>query len=126
MAVTPTFPGTPNIESASITTADTSRTGPTNYGTIFTAGTNGSVVYRVFVKATGNTTAGLVLLFVHDGTNWRVLKEIPTATVTVSGTVPSWEDEVSFSDLILESGWTLRVSTYTGDDFHVVATGAHF
>lgn len=126
MAVNPTFPGTPNIESALIGTADTSRTGPTNYGTVFTAGTNGSVIYRVFAKATGNTTAGLVILFLHDGTNWRVLKEIPTSTVAVSGTVPSWEDEIPFEDLILETGWTLRATTYNGDDIHVVATGAHF
>lgn len=122
----PAYPGTPNIESAQITTAETSRTAPTNASTVFTAGTNGSVVYRVFLKATGSTTASLVLLYLHDGSAYRLLKEIPTTTTTVSGTVPSWEDEVTFSDLILESGWTLRAATYGGDDINVVATGAHF
>lgn len=126
MAVNPAYPGTPHIEQGQATNPDTSRLAPTNAVTCFTASTSGSVVYRVFLKATGSTTASLVLLFVHDGTNYRLLKEIPTTTSTVSGTVPSWEDEISFSDLILKSGWTLRATTYGGDDINIVATGAHF
>lgn len=42
---------------------------------------------RIKIVATGTTTAGMVRIFGHDGTAYRLLHELSVAAVTPSGTV---------------------------------------
>lgn len=126
MASTPAYPSTPNTSQVQIQTASTSRSTPTNASACFTAGSAGSVCYRALVKATGTTTAGFVFFWVYDGSSYRLIQEVPIPAITPSSSIASFEDEIPFSDMILESGWSLRTSTYNAETFNVVAFGADF
>jgi hypothetical protein len=110
MATEPQFASTPNYGTGSITAANTARDGTgSNIVTCFTAGASGSKVNEIRLKATGQTAAGFVTLFVHDGTNFRILTEIAVTAITPSTTVASYESTpIRFPDLDLPTGFTIR------------------
>lgn len=125
MASTPGYAATPKIGAVSIATSDTSRTAPTNVGTVWSAGASGGRVDTVHITAAGTTTAGMVRLFVHDGTNYRLLKEVPVGPVTPSGTQAVWSSSITFDGgLSMQTGYSLRATTHNSETFHVIAQGA--
>jgi len=130
MAAIPQFAATPKIGSAVISTADTSRTAPTNFGTVLTAGANGTRVNRIQVLATATTTAGTVRLFLHDGTNFRLIAEVSVTAITPSGTVQVFAASLADATnldllpIVLPSGWSLRATTHNAESFVVTAHGA--
>lgn len=127
MAQTPNYAATPRYGSAAIATADTSRTAPTQVGTVLTPGANGSRVDLVRVQATVTTTQGTVRLFMHDGTVYRLIKEVPVAPVTVSATQPAFAVDLTFDGgLVVPAGHTLRATTEKAESFHVSAWGGDF
>lgn len=129
MATAPNYAATPRASFVVISTANTARDGTGTLGTVFTAGSNGSRIDRIIAHATGTTTAGMVRLFVHDGTNARLWRELPVTAVTPSASVPAWSAEVVFpsnTPLILPSGWSLRASTHNAESFAVTAFGADY
>jgi len=129
MAATPNFSATAQCGIAVISTANTARDGSGTLGTVLTAGASGSRVERVTIRATGTTTAGMIRLFVHDGTNARLIDEVPVPAITPSGTVPAFQVDVTFGDnrpLLLPNLFSLRASTNNAETFHVVAFGGSF
>lgn len=130
MAAIPQFAATPKIGSVLISTADTSRTGPTNAGIVLSAGTNGTRINRVQVVATATTTAGTVRLFLHDGSNFRLVAEIPVTAITPGGTTQVFSATLSdatnidFLPIVLPNGWSLRAATHNAESFAVTAHGA--
>lgn len=125
MAATPGYAATPKIGTASIGTAETSRTAPTNVGTVFTPGASGGRIDSVTVTGAGTTTAGTVRLFIYTGSVYRLLKEIPVLPVTPSGSVQVWSASVTFDGGIpMQAGYDLRATTHNAETFHVVAFGA--
>lgn len=131
MAVQAQFAATPKVGMATISTANTARDGTGTIGVVFTAGTNGSRIDRVVIKATGTTTAGLVRLFIHDGTSARLYREIGVSAITPSGTVATYEvgtssnnaADIGFLPLTLPTGYSLRASTHNAESFVVTAIG---
>lgn len=128
MASAPAYAATPNLGVVSIGTADTSLTAPAAAGTAWTAGANGGRVDVVTITAVAATTASsMVRLFVHNGSAYFLLKEIPVPVVTPSATQAAWNTSVTFSGgLSMATGFTLRATTNNGDDFHIVAQGGNF
>lgn len=128
MANTPNYASTPRAGSAAISTADTSRTAPTQFGTAMTGAATGTRVDRMVIAATGTTTPGMVRLFLHDGTNYRLLQEIPVAAAAPSATVQAFNVAVDFSGgIMLPNGsHSLRVTTHNAESFHVTAFGGDF
>ena len=64
----PIFPLNPNVEFATLITADASYTVPTTAGVvIFTAGVNGSKVDQIRARALGTNVQTVLRLFVNDG-----------------------------------------------------------
>jgi hypothetical protein len=130
MASTPIFAATPKVGNASLSLADASRTAPTNVGTVLSGGASGTRVERVVVYATGTTTAGIVRLFLYDGSAYHLLSEISVTAITPSGTVGSFNAVVDFSGpnsvLIVPSGWSLRATTHNAESFQVTAFGGDF
>lgn len=130
MASIPQFAATPKIGSVVVSTAETSRTAPTNAGTVLTAGSNGTRLNRIQVLATATTTAGTVRLFLHDGTSFRLLAEVPVTAITPSGTVQvfsatlSEATNIDFLPIVLPNGWSLRAATHNAESFVVTAHGA--
>lgn len=105
---------------AVISTANPNRDGTGAMGTVLTAGASGSLIEVIRVKATGTTTAGIVRLFKHDGTNARLWREILVTAITPSATVAAFDAElVPTGGLTVPTGWSLRASTEKAEEFVV-------
>jgi hypothetical protein len=132
MAQIPQYASTPKVGIGQISTANTNRDGTGTIGTVFTAGASGSRIDRAVVSATGTTTAGMVRLFLHDGTNARLYCEMAVTAITPSGTTKAFNDTfeaVTTPDLfplVLPNGWSLRASTHNAESFNVTAVGGDF
>jgi len=127
MATSPNFSATLRTTVNQVSTANTNRDGTGTIVTCFTAGTNGS---RIEVQATGTTTVGMVRLFLNDGTNTRLLREVPIAAITPSGTVPAFQIPLIFGDyvplLLPTSSWSLRAATNNAETFNITVYGGDF
>lgn len=134
MATTPNFAKTPRCGMGQVLVANPNRDGTGTLATIFTAGTDGSRIDLVVVQAIGTTTAGMVRLFIHDGTNARLFEEIPVRAVTPSGTIPAFSTSIGENGevntgkypILLPSGYSLRASTNNSEAFNVIAFGGDF
>lgn len=130
MAATPQFAATPKVGQATISTANANRDGTGTLGTVLTAGTNGTRISRINIQATATTTAGMVRLFLHDGTTAHPFNEVPVAAITPSATLPAFvsniNEYVSTAQLpmTIPSGWSLRAATEKAETFRVIAWGA--
>lgn len=103
-----------------ISAANTNRDGT---GTLVdgpSGGTDGSRIQRIRIKANVSTTAGMVRIFHHDGTTFRLIHEFIVAVVTAAAAVKTHEDELSFPDgFSLPSGHKLSASTHNAESFSV-------
>lgn len=132
MATGPNFAATPLSGVAQISVANTGRDGTGTLGTVVTAGASGSRIEEIVIEATGTTTAGMVRLFVNDGTNSRLWREVAVTAATPSGTVLAFtasvrnDTRVDLPLLVLPTGWSLRASTHNAETFNVFAFGGSF
>lgn len=118
------YASTVNTSMAVISSSNTNRDGTGTIVDVLTAPTNGTRIDDISIVATGTTTAGVVRLFISDGTNTRLWKELLVSAVTPSTTVPVWSMTLSNQALLLESGWKLRASTHNAETFNVIVTRA--
>lgn len=124
MAVSPQFAVTPRLSIVQASGANTATDGTGTLATLITAGFSGTKIYEVLVDAASTTTAGMVRLFVNDGTNNRLFDEFNVSATTASSTVPTFRTSKSYSNLVLPSGYGLRASTHNAETFNVYAFGA--
>lgn len=122
MAIQAQYAATPANAAVTISVANPNRDGTGTIAEVAPAGPNGSRVDDLTITATGTTTAGMIRLFLHDGTTARLWREIPVQAVTPSGTVPAWTAMLTNLELVLQSGWSLRASTQNAESFNVLAT----
>lgn len=120
MASTPQFVGTPKSPTVAFSTANTNRDGATGtYGTLMTAGANGSRVDSIMINALSTTTAGMIRVFV--GTS--LIAEIPVIAITPSSTQPAWAYALNFPNgLIVAATTVLKVSTNNAESFVATVT----
>lgn len=117
MSTTAQYASTPRIGSALLTTADTSLTAPTTVGTVFTAGSSGSRIDYINLQGVANTVAGLVNVFIYDGSTYFLYQQLPVMAVTSSTTSQSYELTISSNTspnvlpINLPTGYSLRVTT---------------
>lgn len=126
MASDPQFASTPLVGMAQISTANTNRDGSTgSYTTVLTGGASGSVIKKIRVCAAVTTTAGVVRLFLNDGTNRRLMQEIIVPAITPSTTVEAFTRTITYGpDDVLHlpsNTWTLDASTHNAETFNVFA-----
>ena len=126
MAAAPSFAATVKASAVNIATADTSRTSPTNVGTVFTAGASGSRIDEVNIIATGTTTAGVVRLWVYTGSAYYLLSETLVTAITPSTTLAVFSFISTYNNLMLPSGYSLRATTNNSESFNVIAFGGDF
>jgi hypothetical protein len=127
MASSPSFAVTPRIGSASVATADSSYTSPTNFATILTGASTGTRIAEVICKIaiTSTSTAAVVRLFLHDGTSYFLLDEIVLASAVASTSVASTRVSALYANLILpNASWSLRATTSVSQATYVTALGA--
>lgn len=116
MATDPAFAATPVAVGALLGAAETSLTVPTTTSTLLGTSSLGTVLDEVVVNAATSSlapaiVAGLVYLFLHDGTTYHLFDtlSIPLPASTASSTVPPLHLSKSYSEAI-PAGWSLRAS----------------
>lgn len=125
----PIFPVTPVIGVANISTANTARTatGVTNLTLVRAGGTNGTRIDQVSIQATASTTAGMVRLWLYSGTgNAQLFHEELVSAITPSASVAAYTTDITFSNLVIPSGWSLYASTEKSEAFVVMAFGGDY
>jgi hypothetical protein len=127
VTATPIFVQTVRHAREVISTANTNRDGTGTIVTIFSAGSNGSIIDHIDIVAIGTTTAGVIRLFVHDGANSRLWKEILVGAITPSTIIAVFMHSIDCSlpanALYLPSGYSLRAAPHNAESFIVHASG---
>lgn len=133
MATSAQYAATPRIGSATLTTADTSLTAPTTVGTVLTAGASGTRIDYIDIQGVATTTAGLINLFIYDGTNYILWAQVPVIAITSSTTSPAFQSTMSSNvnanlmPLILPTGYSLQATTSVSQTgVRVTAQGGDF
>lgn len=126
MATTPAFADKPRVASVNIATANTNRDGTGTIGTLITGVAAGTRIAEIVVKAVGTTTAGMVRVFLHDGTTFYLFDEISVAAVASPGaSTQTTRVSTLYNNLVLpSSSWSVRVSTHNAESIMVTALGA--
>ncbi len=125
----PIFTLTPHVGMVAISTANTGRDGSGTIGTVLAAATDGTRITRIVIKATVTTTAGTIRLFIHDGANYFLWREIATTAITVSATQPAFEYILYLygeAAIVPPSGYSLRASTEKAENYNIIAEGGDF
>jgi hypothetical protein len=88
MASSAQYVATTKIDSAVVTTADTSRTQPAiaNVGVVFTAGASGSRIDQINLTGVGTTAASQLRLFVCKGLEGKTISSITSSSTTATVT----------------------------------------
>lgn len=133
MATSAQYAATPRVGSANLTTQDTSLTAPTTVSTILTAGASGTRIDYIDVQGVATTVAGLINLFIFDGTNYILFAQVPVIAVTSSTTAPAFAATLSSNvnsnlmPLIIPTGYSLRATTSVAQTgVRVTAMGGDF
>lgn len=125
MATAAQYAATPRAALAVVSAANTNRDGTTGtYVTVFTAGANGSRIDDIRINAANTVTAGVVRLFIHDGTNGRLFQEVMVTATTPSTTVQTFGTSLLNLGIVLPTGYSLRASTHNAETFHILVTRA--
>lgn len=133
MSTTAQYASTPKIGSALLTTADTSLTAPTTVGIAFTAGASGSRIDYIDIQGVATTNAGLVNIFIYDGSTYFLYTQIPIVAITSSTTAAAFQATISSNTtpnilpINLPTGYSLRVTTTVAQSgIRVIASGGDY
>lgn len=83
-------------------------------------------VDAIRVKCKGTSVAGLISIWLYDGTTSRIIDEIAIGAVTANTTVDSYNVERQYSTLNLTKTQQLYVSETVVNDANVFALGGVF
>lgn len=122
MATSPQYAAVPATAMVQLATANTLRDGSGTLGTLIVGSATGTRVDDIYITAQGTTTAGVVRVFLSDGTNNRLLMEYLVTAVTPSATVTTWSAFLSNLGIVLKTGWSLKFSTNNAEIFNVMMT----
>jgi len=125
MASSPQYTAIPKVGIGKISVANTSLTGTGTLVNVVSAGTNGSRVDSVTVKATTTTTNDIVRLFLYDGSIYSLLTEILVSAITISSTIKSFETTITLG-IVIPSGYSLYASTHVGQSYNILSFGGDF
>jgi len=133
MSTSAQYASTPKFGSATLTTADTSLTAPTTVGTIVTAGASGTRIDYIEIQGVATTVAGLINLFVYDGTTYVLWQQVPVIAITSSTTATAFATSLSSNGnanimpLTLPTGYSLRAAASVAQTgVRVTAYGGDF
>lgn len=125
MATQASFASTPTAAGVVFSTADTSRTAPTNAAVVITGGASGTRVDDLYINATATTTANMLRLFLYNGTTYYLLKEISVSANIPSVSNPVWSTDLTDLAILLPtSSWSLRITTNNAESYCALVTRA--
>jgi len=127
----PIFPNVPIIGIASLVsntavTARTVITGTTGLTQLTTTSTNGTRIDAITVKAQGTSVAGLLDIWVYNGTSSYLYDEIAYAAVTANTVVASNVATQTYNTLTLPPTYQLFVSQQVSSNVSVFAFGGQY
>jgi hypothetical protein len=100
---------------------------------VFTAGSSGSRIDYIDIQGVATTIAGLINLFIYDGTTYFLWQQIPVQAVTSSTTAPAFtailssNSNANIMPLNIPPGYSLRATTTTAQTgVRVIAYGGDF
>lgn len=134
MSSTPSFASTVSLGAVQLGAVETSLNAPAQSSVVVTAGASGTKIEEVVVNAattslTPTTVAGLVYLFLYDGSTYYLFDTITVTAVTASATTAPYRGNARYANLWLKTGWSLRASqshTTNANLLKVSAFGADF
>lgn len=125
MATQASFASTPTAAGVVFSTANTSRTAPTNAAVVIAGGASGTRVDDLYINATATTTANMLRLFLYNGTTYYLLKEIPVSANVPSVSNPVWSTDLTDLAILLPtSSWSLRITTNNAESYCALVTRA--
>lgn len=115
MAADPIFASTVNLGAALLGSAETNLRVPAQSSVVVTAGATGTKVEEIVVEAgmttlVATTVAGLVYVFLYDGSTYTLFDTIAITAITASSTVAPFRLARQYPNLVLKTGWSLRAS----------------
>lgn len=130
MAQRPELTNTINNGKGLVSAANTNRDGTGTIVTLLTAGSNGTLIRRISIKADGRPADSCVLIYLYDGSSYYVFDEFDLgAPAAPSATVSSYQDTRGYTDIKISSGWSVRASITaapTSGAVHVLVFGENF
>lgn len=89
---------------------------------VVAGGTSGSQLLGITLKGVGTTSAGLVKLYLYDGTNRRLLIELYVNSITASSTVAGWVATYADPYLFLPtSSWKIQAELSVTNTIDIIA-----
>lgn len=125
MAVSAQYVGTVKSPVVQVTTASAGiRDAASAVGTlVMAAGASGSRIDDITINAAVTTSAGMIRLFISDGSTYsRLVKEIPVTAVTVAATTPAFNTQLLNLGICLQSGQQLRATSEVANTFNIAVT----
>lgn len=115
MATAPAFASTVQLGAALLGAAETNLQVPTTTSIIVTADTAGTKIEEIVIEASAatlvaTTVAGLVYVFLHDGTTYHLYDTVTVTAITASATVQPFRFSKTYPNLWVKTGWSLRAS----------------
>ena len=109
MAASPAFKSTPRIGVGRFSAANTARDGTGTITDVIAGVTAGTKIEEVVIKAEDQFAACVVILWLYDGSAWRMFDEVAvTSPPDGSNTVAGYRISNTYSNLVLpSSSWKL-------------------
>lgn len=129
----PIYSKEPNVSWGVIDTANTAKDGTGTVVTVFTAGTEGSRVERLKVRAKGTNVATVLRVWINNGStnatagNNTLFTEATIAATTLSETAALVDNEIILN-LALPAGYKINITigTSVAAGLHVTAVGGNY
>ena len=126
MATAPAYAATPVAWCGLIpSTQDTSNTAPSHVTSLGSAGANGTKITQIDIIPTATVVAGIVNVFVYDGTTYHLHEPVTIAAATVSATTAPVKATYYYDNLVLPNGWSLAVSNTKASDVSIIEVNAY-
>jgi hypothetical protein len=125
MAASPVFIGTPQLWACDLSVASTVLDGSSNVVQLVQGASGGTRIDKIRVVGVGTVTDGIVRIYTHDGTIFRLWRERKVTATIPSGTVPGFEDEFAVDVVLPTTSWKLYAATHKAELFKVYALGGN-
>ena len=113
----------PNMGFGNLATANPNLDGTGTIVDIITGANLGTIIRQVSIKALQNVTPGMIRFFIHDTNSYSLIREIPVNPQGKSGQYVSYGEVITFSNLIIPSGFRFSASTENSENFVVMVAG---
>jgi hypothetical protein len=115
-----------NTGNVTISVANPNLNGTGTLGTVIVASQDGTLIKNISIKAIGNTTLGMVRLFVADNLgNAFLLQEVMIPANLQTGVVKTFSTTIN-NAFILKSGYQLKASTQNAESFNVTVIATNW